>query len=427
MAEPKTSWSFVGLTPEARRAAEEAAAAAGMELDSWLTQLIKYTSAMELSGQAKPPGEMDGPGQPPDRQPVRPAAPATTPVPESAEPQAAQATPAAADKHRVSFRPPTDGSQPYFMPTHGLRPSRLNSLNAFRDAEVDAVLADWRANNNFEPITVREDPASPGTYEVISGIERWHAARRAGAAEVPVVMRNVNDEDALKIGLLARMKQVPLPPLSEAAIYYGLMTEANMSTDEVARLVGKPPTHVAAVVRFNTLPEGVRAMLERGEITVLHARALMDAKDPEAIAREVVARRLDIYKTEQLVRAAGKAPEPARRERSDPLDRPPPPEPRQAVRADEPPRPAGRPVPLPRFLAERPEARRAAFRTVEPGSGERRDGLATTDILERHLTQVLGIKVTIAERDHVGVVSLHYTSREQLSDLIARLNAVTGG
>jgi hypothetical protein len=124
---------------------------------------------------------MDRPGQPPDGNQSTGGA-GSAPVPESAEPQATQATPVAADKHRVSFRPPTDGSQPYFMPTHGLRPSRLNSLNAFRDAEVDAILADWRANNNFEPITVREIRLA-GTYEVISGIERWRTARRAGAAE----------------------------------------------------------------------------------------------------------------------------------------------------------------------------------------------------------------------------------------------------
>src|SRR5262249_18548590 len=79
-----------------------------------------------------------------------------------------------------------------------------------------------------------------------------------------------------------------------------------LDTERAARLAGKPASHVATMVRILNLPKSVRAMLEKGEITVMHARALLDAPNPEAVARDIVEKRLDIYQTEQLVRVAGR-------------------------------------------------------------------------------------------------------------------------
>src|SRR5262249_23926572 len=143
-------------------------------------------------------------------------------------------------------------------------------------------------------------------FEIISGIDRWHAARRAYVRQIPVLVREASDHEALEQGLVDQLRRAPISPLAEAGIYLRLLHDAGLDTERAARLAGKPVSHVATMVRILNLPKSVRAMLEKGEITVMHARALLDAPNPEAVARDIVEKRLDIYQTEQLVRVSGR-------------------------------------------------------------------------------------------------------------------------
>jgi ParB family transcriptional regulator, chromosome partitioning protein len=538
MNEAKSSWSFVEISPEAREAAERAASAAGMDLDAWLAQLIKYTSAMELkSPLAKPEAASPAPparpltppplpllpagppalsiapamaaaaapragtdtliaGERPAEKPVadrgeRPAAPpfslpqppprATVLMPQrpgaptlglslrpaTAEqlaplaaavaplaPAAAIAAPrvalrttaraepehaaeaAVADPAPVPAAPPAAPSPPAaevprLVATDMLQPSRFAALASPKEDDIQAALDKWRASGMLEPLLVRAKAGAQGQFEIISGIDRWHAARRAYVRQIPVIVREASDQEALEQGLVDQLRRAPVSPLAEANIYLRLLNDAGLDTERAARLAGKPAAHVATMVRVLNLPKSVRAMLEKGEITVMHARALLDAPNPEAIARDIVEKRLDIYQTEQLVRVSGRGAEmvdpsvlldaptddsiealgtaPFARDgraAAAPVERRLQPVEGQAEppRTDEP-RPAAP-------TARRPSEQRAPRET----------DVISTELLERNIANALGVRCAISERNGVGVITLHYTSREELGRILARIN-----
>jgi len=586
MNEIKSSWSFVEISPEAREAAERAASAAGMDLDAWLGQLIKYTSAMELKGaepqlpaRAAPPapparplsapaanmappfgsapapappakpvpakpapaaaasaasavtltiapakltaaaepvpgGEERIPAPPPFSlpnpaaratvsMPQRPAAPAASlalrpapvsamiepvrpasPAPISAAPlsavppaavagqsqssaafalQPAAAAPARRAEYAASpeaARPETARPDPArteparpepprpeaprpdagraeaarMVATDMLHPSRFAALASPKEDDIQAALDKWRASGMLEPLIARPRGGAPGQFEIISGIDRWHAARRAYVRQIPVLVRDAGDQEALELGLADQLRRAPLSPLAEANIYLRLLNDAGLDTERAARLAGKPAAHVATMVRILNLPKPVRAMLEAGEITVMHARALLEAPNPEVIARDIVEKRLDIYQTEQLVRVSGRA--------SDTVD--------ASLLVDEPtdesimemgtapfardpraaPAPAG--VPAARRPAEpgaegppaEGEARPAPASARRPSEARapREGDVISTELLERNIANTLGVRCAISERNGVGVITLHYTSREELVRILSRIN-----
>jgi ParB family chromosome partitioning protein len=346
---------------------------------------------------------------------------------------------------------PTDPTRPVEIALDQVHPSTLSALNPARESDVEAALDQWRRTSRMEPLIVRRRPNMPNEFEVVVGIERLHAARRAQLREIPVLVRDLDDSEALKAGLAARLKGRHVSALTEATIYLQLMTEASQSTEQVAALVGKPAGHVASMVRILNLPQSVRGMLERGEITVLHARALLNAHNPEAIARQVVAQRLDIYQTEQLVRSSRQGADTIRSQ--DVLDE-------ADIDADEAfaaedgsdlgegtaeRQPSHEEVTerkeqpsLPPAAMAEPEQERRQGRTAgssattipfpeggrgrEAGRESAEEDNASTELLERHLSQLLGLKVSISERDNMGIMAFHYTDRDQLSRVIARLN-----
>jgi len=556
MNEIKSSWSFVEISPEAREAAERAASAAGMDLDAWLAQLIKYTSAMELktvppapgakpaaaaakpAPQPAPParplstpplpslpnvppnlsiapapaaaraggetlltgerpksispvpsGERDRPAptappfslpNPPPRptvlMPQRPGGPTTglslrpataeqlapaaepaplplrpapaveveqahaesTPMPEEAKPEATRRElmrEPARDGGRDLAPPPAAPEAPRMVPTDMLQPSRFAALASPKEDDIQAALDKWRASGMLEPLVARPKPGAQGQFEIISGIDRWHAARRAYVRQIPVLVRQASDQESLEQGLVDQLRRAPVSPLSEANIYLRLLNDAGLDTEQTARLAGKPAAHVATMVRILNLPKSVRAMLEKGEITVMHARALLDAPNPEAIARDIVEKRLDIYQTEQLVRVAGRGAEmvDASVLVDEPTDdsivemgtapfarepRPPaaPPEPRQPVElAGEGPR-----AEAPR--AEEPRVAAPTARRPSEARAPRETDVISTELLERNIANALGVRCAISERNGVGVITLHYTSREELGRILARIN-----
>lgn len=564
--EAPASWAFVGISPEARRAAEAAAEASGMEVDTWLSQLIKYKSAMELRGreaislddvifqmapkadtgaaekrpvsrpveapvngpvsgpvngkdkpqgdeapasantkggsvpaaeqkpatkQANPDGSagddtlvltkqaaQDGePGKPPASAKAADTGPETGP----ASPASAERKPNAEESENgVAAEMATDAPRKRMMPTDALRASRLSAIGKADETEIQHVLDNWRDARSLEPLVVRPVSGERNAFEVIVGVERWYAARRAHVREVPVILHQASDDEAIRLAMSMRLKRGPLSPLAEANTYLSLMSEAHMSTEQVARLVGKPPAHVATMIRVLNLPKSVRQMLERGEITALHARALLDAPNPDAAAREVIAKRLDIYQTEQLVRATA-----VRSDRAEKVD--------MAsvdldIAAEEAPGAADvakteDPAPV---LTDDPASspsgdfvgaagedgltieeeddirtdlidetafdaspfsesglRPANDRTAAEGGSEDEsrdqqradddrsagglplpdDDTVSTELLERRLAAKLGLKVAISERNSVGVITLHYSGRDELSAIVSRLNS----
>jgi ParB family chromosome partitioning protein len=160
----------------------------------------------------------------------------------------------------------------------------------------------------MQPIVVR--PRPQGGFELIAGERRWRAARLAGLARIPAVVREVSDEQASAMALIENSQREDLNPLEEAAALNRLKDEFGLTQQQVADAVGKSRVAVANLLRLLNLASPVREMLETGEIEMGHARALLalPAMDQERLARVVALKHLSVRQTEALVRQRQEAP-----------------------------------------------------------------------------------------------------------------------
>lgn len=212
---------------------------------------------------------------------------------------------------------PTGAGTVQTVPIEYLEPSPLQPRRDFPEEELEALAGSIRAHGVLQPLVVRPARGPGAAYEIVAGERRWRAAQRAGLHEVPVVVRELDDRTALELALVENLQREDLDPLEEAEAYRRLCEEFGRSREEVAQAIGKSRSHVANTLRLLQLPEPVREMLRRGELTAGHARALLGAEDPVRLAREVLARGLSVRETEELVRRERTA-KPARRARSEP-------------------------------------------------------------------------------------------------------------
>lgn len=233
-----------------------------------------------------------------------------------------------------------------------------------------------KRNGIMQPLVVR--PIKNSQYEIIAGERRWRAAKLAGLLEVPVIVREVEDRQALELALIENIQRQDLTPLEEAAGYQRLIDEFAHTQEELGGIVGKSRSHVANLLRLLSMPEGLKSLLNEGKLTMGHARALMGAPNPEQLAEEVVRRGLNVRQTENLCR--GDAP------------------------------------PAPASAAPRAKAPRATLQSSD-ASFKDEDTLA----LEETLTQQLGMAVAINARGQQGEIVIRYDSLTQLDSIIKRL------
>ena len=171
------------------------------------------------------------------------------------------------------------------------------------DPESLQELADSIASQGvLQPIVVR--PVDDGRYEIVAGERRWRATQLAGLAEIPVVIREVDEQTAMAIGLIENIQRDDLNPLEEAAALHRLLNEFELTHQEVARAVGKSRTSVTNLMRLLDLTADVKEYLETRQLEMGHARALLGLKEGSQTdaARQVVSRGLSVRETEKLVR-----------------------------------------------------------------------------------------------------------------------------
>ncbi|MFQ5773829.1 MAG: ParB/RepB/Spo0J family partition protein [Kiloniellaceae bacterium] len=264
------------------------------------------------------------------------------------------------------------------VPIEHLHPNRLQPRQDFDTEALEALAESIAANGILQPILVRRHPDRPSEFEIVAGERRWRAAQIAQMYEVPVVIRELTDSQALELSLVENVQRQDLAPLEEAEGYRRLIEEFRHTQDEIAHIIGKSRSHIANTLRLLNLPEAVKAFLVRGALSAGHARALLGAEDPEALAEKIVARGLNVRQTERLVQSGrGRA---------------------GGLAAGEGGRPAGG--------------------ASSPPAGKDPDTMA----LERDLTALLGLKVTIELRGQGGSLTIHYQTLEQLDDVLHRLN-----
>jgi ParB family chromosome partitioning protein len=197
-----------------------------------------------------------------------------------------------------------------YQPRSELDPESLREL-------ADSIAA----QGVIQPIVVRSVGA--GRYEIVAGERRWRASQQAGLAEIPVVVRDVDEQSALAIALIENIQRDDLNPLEEANALQRLLTEFELTHQQVAEAVGKSRTTVTNLLRLLELDEEVKRHLQEGRLEMGHARALLGLRGPQqsAAAGQVVSRGLSVRETEKLVRRlqardeeqpASTSPEPAR-------------------------------------------------------------------------------------------------------------------
>jgi ParB family chromosome partitioning protein len=250
------------------------------------------------------------------------------------------------------------------LPIELIRPAAFQPRRRFADAELDALASSIREKGVLQPLLVRPAVGEEEAFELVAGERRWRAAQRVGLHEVPVIIRHLSDVEALEIALVENLQREDLSPLEEAEAYHRLVQEFGRTQASLAEAVGKSRSHVTNTLRLLSLPAAVRRALDDGELSAGHARAVLAAPDPEALAREVVRRGLNVRATERLVQRRLEAP-------------------RERLR----------------------------FRTAD------------TLALERELGALLGLRVTLEPKKRGGALTLHYASLDQLDRVLSLLRS----
>jgi ParB family transcriptional regulator, chromosome partitioning protein len=253
------------------------------------------------------------------------------------------------------------------VPIEFLKPNPRNPRRHFADTELDELTASIRERGIIQPILVRTTRGALDQYEIIAGERRWRAAQRAGLHDVPVVLLEVSDREALELAIIENVQRADLNALEEAGGYQALGDEFKYSQEEIAKIVGKSRSHVANTLRLLKLPESVQGYIRVGKLSAGHARALLGQPDPEAMAQAIVEQGLSVRAAEAIGQE-------------------------RAAKAG-------------RVSARRPRGEKDA------------DTLA----LEKRLSDALGLVVTVAHRGSGGELKIRYKSLEQLDGVIRRI------
>ncbi len=234
----------------------------------------------------------------------------------------------------------------------------------FDEGALDELARSINARGLLQPIVVR---AHLGHYQIIAGERRWRAAQRARIHQVPVIIKEFTDSEALEVALIENIQREQLNAVEEGEAYRRLIENFGHSQEALAGIVNKSRSHIANLMRLIDLPVFVRQALADGILSMGHARALVTSADPEALARQVIDRNLSVRETETLVKKS-----------------------------------------------------KAGSRSKMPRAGAVPDpDLAA---LERQLGDLLGLKVRIAHQIKTGTVTLHYSTLEQLDMICQRLS-----
>ena len=203
----------------------------------------------------------------------------------------------------------TDTSDNLYLPISQIEPYANQPRRHFDEEALQDLADSIREHGIIQPLTVRR--LSSGYYQIIAGERRWRASRMAGLTEVPVVIKDVSDEQAMELALVENLQREDLDPVEEAAGIRELMTRCDLTQEQAARKLGKSRSALANSLRLLTLPEPVQAYLRNGKLQAGHARALAGLQDPEAqavLADKIVGEGLSVRAAESLAREQGQKP-----------------------------------------------------------------------------------------------------------------------
>lgn len=260
---------------------------------------------------------------------------------------------------------PADQGGPRPIPVEFLSPGPFQPRGPIQAESLAELIDSVRARGILQPLLARPDPDMPGHFQIIAGERRWRAAQAAGLHEVPALVRDLSNADAMAAALVENLQRQDLNAIEEAEGYRRLLDEFGMTQEQLGEAVGKSRSHVANTLRLLNLPTPVQGEVRKGALSAGHARALLTHPDPTAAALSVISRGLNVRQTEALA--------------------------------------AHRSAP-------------SSTRSRVPGKDPE------TAALETELSERLGLKVEIAFDGKGGTVRIHYRSLDQLDGLVTLLN-----
>jgi ParB family chromosome partitioning protein len=274
---------------------------------------------------------------------------------------------------------PTEASGPRAadqqLPIDQISPNPDQPRRDFDDAALKELADSIAEKGIIQPLIVRADPSDAGRYQIVAGERRWRAAQLARLHEVPAVIREFNDTEVLEIAIIENIQRADLNPVEEAMGYRQLQEKFGHTQEQLSTALGKSRSHIANLMRLLNLPSDVLTWLREDKLSAGHARALITAEDPTALARIVISKGLSVRETEKLAKSGG---------------------------AEKPPR---------------------------SQDGARAEKDADTRALEQDLAAALGMKVSI---DHLpnsesGKLTVDYKDFEQLDELCRKLSQTVTG
>lgn len=244
-----------------------------------------------------------------------------------------------------------------------------NPRRSFSEVELVDLSQSIRTHGVVQPIIVRRKAGSAENYEIVAGERRWRAAQIAGLAEIPVIIKDIDDRVALEIAIVENVQRADLNAIEEALGYQQLVDEHSYTQLDLAGIIGKSRSHVANTLRLLKLPEKVRDMLVNNQLSAGHARALIAVDNPLSLAERIVTEGLSVRQVEALV--------------------------------------------------QEPTLETKSAKGLQ--KGQRSDKDIDTTALEKLLSDVIGMKVAINHHAGGGTLAVRYSNLEQLDELCRRL------
>ncbi|MCO4317318.1 ParB/RepB/Spo0J family partition protein [Phyllobacterium sp. 21LDTY02-6] len=243
-----------------------------------------------------------------------------------------------------------------------------NPRRLFTEGDLEDLTHSIREHGIVQPVVVRPVAGSSDRFELIAGERRWRAAQRAGLAAIPVIIREVDDRVALELAIIENVQRADLNPIEEGMGYQQLIDEHEYTQADLAQVIGKSRSHVANTLRLLKLPETVRDLITNGSLSAGHARTLITAEDPSGLANKIIRDGLSVRQAEALAQGEG-----------------------------------GKPA----------SGQKAAEREKD----------ADTQALEKLLSDVTGMQVSVNHKNKGGDVRIQYTTLEQLDEICRRLQS----
>lgn len=258
------------------------------------------------------------------------------------------------------------------LPVEAMQPNPDQPRRQFDEAALNDLAQSIREKGIIQPLIVRPIPTQDGRFEIVAGERRWRAAQRAQLHDVPVLIREFSDSEVLEVAIIENIQRAELNAIEEARGYQQLIERFGHTQEKVASALGKSRSHIANLLRLLVLPAEVQTMVVEGQLTPGHARALVTASEPLALAQKIILGGLSVRQAEALAREA-----------------------------------SGKSVP----------------RSTAPRQTSAKD--ADTRVLEEDLSANLGMAVIIDHRaGGEGQVTIRYRTLEQLDQLCQLLSSV---